>query len=114
MKLKLFIISLFIFIGIGFVWLGLVAPEFYQAQFGHLMAETTNIAAAGVFYVLFVAVLVYFVLEPAVDTGTIRDGLVRGTLFGLVSYATYDLTNFATLRDWPLLVTIRIWPGERF
>ena len=106
MKIKLYILALFIFLGIDALWLGLVAPDFYRSQIGHLMAETPNLYAAGVFYLLFVGALVYFVIEPALRIGSMRNAWIRGSLFGLVTYATYDLTNLATLRDWPLLVTV--------
>ena len=106
MKIKLYFLALLIFLGIDALWLGLVAPGFYRSQIGHLMAETPNLFAAGIFYLLFVGVLVHFVIEPALRIGTIREAWVRGAMFGLVTYATYDLTNLATLRDWPLLVTI--------
>lgn len=106
MKLKLYIITFLIFLAIDAFWLGWVAPQFYRSQIGHLMAESANLAAAGVFYLLYIGVLVYFVVEPAVQAGSIRQAALRGALFGLVTYATYDLTNLATLRDWPLLVTI--------
>jgi uncharacterized membrane protein len=106
LKLKLYFSTLFIFLGIDSIWLGLVAPKFYQAQIGHLMAEIVNLPAAGVFYLLFVGALVYFVVEPAVGSGEMRNVVLRGALFGLVTYATYDLTNLATLRDWPMLVTV--------
>lgn len=62
--------------------------------------------AAAIFYLLFIGGLVYFVVEPSLHSGTIPDVVVRGALFGLVTYATYDLTNLATLREWPLLVTV--------
>ena len=106
MKIKLYFLALVIFLGIDALWLGLVAPGFYRSQIGHLMAETPNLFAAGIFYLLFVGALVYFVIEPALRLGSTRDAWVRGALFGLVTYATYDLTNLATLRDWPLFVTI--------
>jgi uncharacterized membrane protein len=106
MKLKLYFITLVIFLGIDSFWLGLVAPKFYKSQIGHLMAETVNLPAAGLFYLLFVGVLVYFVVEPAIGGGEMRSVIMRGALFGLVTYATYDLTNLATLRDWPVLVTV--------
>ena len=106
LKLKLYLITLFVFLGIDSFWLGLVAPKFYQSQIGHLIAETVNLPAAGVFYLLFVGMLVYFVVEPAVGSGETRNIILRGTLFGLVTYAAYDLTNLATLRDWPMLVTV--------
>ena len=106
MKLKLYFVTMFIFLGIDSTWLGLVAPNFYRAQIGHLMAETPNLPAAGIFYLLFIALLVYFVVEPSVRIGTIQDAALRGALFGLATYGTYDLTNLATLRDWPLLLTV--------
>lgn len=106
MKLKLYFTTLLIFLAIDALWLGAVAPAFYRSQIGHLMAGTPDLLAAGVFYLLYVAVLVYFVVEPASRAGTVREAFLRGALFGLVTYATYDLTNLATLRDWPLLVTV--------
>lgn len=106
MKIKLFFITLMIFLGIDSIWLGLVAPGFYRFQVGHLMAESPNLPAAGVFYILFVWLLVYFIVEPAARTGTIQDACIRGAFFGLATYGTYDLTNFATLRDWSILITV--------
>lgn len=106
MTLNLYLITLVVFLGIDSVWLGLVAPKFYRSQIGHLMAEKANLAVAGLFYLLFVGALVYFVVAPAVQNGEMRDALLRGALFGLVTYATYDLTNHATLRGWPIAVTV--------
>ncbi len=106
MTLKLYLLTLVIFLGIDAVWLGFVAPKFYRSQIGHLMAEKANLPIAGLFYLLFVGALVYFVVAPAVQSGEMRDVLLRGALFGLVTYATYDLTNHATLRDWPVTVTV--------
>ena len=106
MKFKIYFITLFIFLGVDAFWLGLVAPKFYRSQIGHLMAESVNPPVAGLFYLLFVGALVYFVVDPAVGREKMRDVLLRGAMFGLVTYATYDLTNLATLRDWPVLVTL--------
>jgi uncharacterized membrane protein len=105
-KLKLYFLTILIFLGIDSFWLGLVAPKFYRSQIGHLMAENVNLIAAGIFYLLFVGALVYFVIEPAIGSVEMRLVILRGALFGLVTYATYDLTNLATLRDWPVLVTV--------
>jgi uncharacterized membrane protein len=105
-KLKLYFITLLIFLSIDAFWLVFVTPKFYQSRIGHLMAETPNLLAAGVFYLLFIGALVYFVVEPAWRLGAIRVAFGRGALFGLVTYATYDLTNLATLQDWPLSVTV--------
>jgi uncharacterized membrane protein len=105
MKLKLYFIALLFFLAIDSLWLGLVAPGFYRAQIGHLMAEQPNLIAAGVFYLLFIAGLLIFVIEPGLQNPSLWNAGVRGAFFGLVTYATYDLTNLATLADWPLLVT---------
>ena len=99
-------LTLFIFLGIDSVWLGLVAPKFYRSQIGHLMAETPNLPAAGLFYLLFVGALVYFIVEPSLGDEKMQTIILRGAFFGLVTYGTYDLTNLATLRDWPVLVTV--------
>ena len=106
MKLKLYFLTLFIFLVIDAVWLGLVAPAFYRSQIGHLMAETVNLPAAGFFYLIFVGGMVFFVVAPGVSGGETRNVILRGALFGLVTYGTYDLTNLATLRDWPVLLTV--------
>lgn len=105
MTLKLYFLTLVIFLGIDAFWLGLVAPKFYRSQIGHLMAEKANLPAALIFYLLFIGVLVYFVVAPGL-TMPMREVILRGALFGLVTYATYDLTNLATLRDWPVFVTV--------
>lgn len=104
--LKMYIIAFIIFIAIDAIWLGLVAPKFYKAQIGHLMADSPNFLAALVFYLLFIVGVVYFVVNPAIEAGEISKVLIAGALFGFMTYATYDLTNLATLKDWPIVVTI--------
>ena len=88
------------------LWLGLVARNFYRTHLGYLMAETPNWAAAGLFYVLYAVGVAFFVVQPAVTAGSVGQALIRGALFGLVAYATYDLTNAATVKDWPIVVTV--------
>jgi len=104
--LKLYIIAFVIFLAIDALWLGLVAPKFYKAQIGHLMSKKPNFVAALVFYLIFIVGVVYFVVNPAVEAQSITKVLVAGALFGFMTYATYDLTNLATLKDWPITVTI--------
>ena len=70
------------------------------------MADKPNLLAALVFYLLFVVGIVYFVVNPAIEAGQVSKVLVAGALFGFMTYATYDLTNLATLKDWPITVTI--------
>jgi uncharacterized membrane protein len=103
---KLYLIALPVFFAIDLVWLSLLAKGFYRRQIGGLMRASVNWPAALVFYLLFILGLVVFVIAPAVDKHSWARALGLGALFGLVTYATYDLTNLATLRDWPVVLTI--------
>jgi len=106
MFLKLYAIALPVFFAIDMIWLGLVAKNFYRSQIGTLMKPDVNWTAAIVFYLIFIAGLVVFVIAPAKEKDSWTHALLFGALFGLVCYATYDLTNLAVAKDWPLLVTI--------
>ena len=106
MFIKLYAIALPVFFAIDMVWLGLVAKNFYPNQIGFLISSNINWADAFIFYLLFIAGLVLFVITSAVEKESWSHALIFGALFGLVTYATYDLTNLATLKDWPLLVTL--------
>jgi uncharacterized membrane protein len=93
------------------LWLGVVAKNFYKNQIGFLMTPNINWLAAIIFYLIFIAGLILFVVSPALAKSSLQHALVFGALFGFITYATYDLTNLATLKDWPLTVTIvdMIW-----
>jgi uncharacterized membrane protein len=104
--LKLYLIAIPIFFILDMLWLGLVARGFYQDQIGHLLREQVNWGAAFAFYLVFLAGVVVFVVSPAVERQSLQHALVYGALFGLVTYAAYDLTNLAVARDWPLTVTL--------
>lgn len=106
MFIKLFLIALPVLFVIDMIWLVMVAKNFYQQHLGFLMKPDINWLAAIVFYVLFIIGLVFFVIHPAVEKHSWTNALLAGALFGLVCYATYDLTNLATLKEWPVLVTI--------
>lgn len=106
MLVKLFAIALPVFFAIDMFWLGIVAKDFYRAQIGALMKSDVNWVAAVVFYLIFITGLVVFVIAPALEKGSWIHALAFGALFGFVCYATYDLTNLAVAKDWPLLVTI--------
>lgn len=87
-------------------WLGVVARGLYRRQLGFLMAERPNWSAAVAFYLLYVLGVTVFAVLPGIDAGSVGDAAWRGALFGLVAYATYDLTNAATVRDWPGTITL--------
>lgn len=106
MFIKLYAIALPVFFAIDMVWLGVVAKNFYRAQIGTLMKSDVNWTAAIIFYLIFIAGLITFVIAPAIEKGSWTHALLFGALFGFVCYATYDLTNLAVAKDWPLLVTI--------
>jgi uncharacterized membrane protein len=106
MFIKLYLIALPIFFLFDLIWLSLVAKNFYAKQIGFLLRPDVNWLAAIIFYLLFLAGLVVFVISPAVEKNSLLTAVLLGALFGLVTYATYDLTNLAMTEDWPLLVTI--------
>jgi uncharacterized membrane protein len=106
MFIRLYLITLPVFFAIDIAWLGIVAKNFYRRQIGFLMAKDINWPAAVIFYLLFIAGLAFFVISPAIEKRIWRDALLMGALFGLITYATYDLTNLATIKGWPILVTI--------
>lgn len=94
-----------VFLVIDFVWLAYVAKTFYRSQLGDLMAEQVNFLAAGGFYAIYIIGIVIFAVAPAMKSGDVGDALVYGALFGFFAYATYDMTNLATLRNWPVTMT---------
>ena len=91
---------------IDFVWLSVMANSFYRQRIGHLMADDMNMAAAGGFYLLYVVGVVAFAVMPALQSESWKMALVLGGLLGLIAYGTYDMTNLATLRDWPVSMAV--------
>lgn len=104
--LKLYAIALPVFFAIDLTWIGFVAKNFYKSQIGYLMTSTVNWTAAIVFYLLFIVGMIVFVIGPAYEAHSWSRALLYGAMFGFMTYATYDLTNLATVKDWPLLVTV--------
>jgi uncharacterized membrane protein len=103
---KLYVVSLIAFLGIDAVWLRLMYPTFYRSRIGFLMAPDLKLTAALVFYLLFVAGLLVFVIVPGLAEGSSGTTLARAALFGLVAYGTHDLTSLAAFKGWPLSVTV--------
>jgi len=102
----LYLITFICFFLIDMVWLGLIAKSFYRKHLGEMLSPKVNWAAAILFYLLFIFGLVVFVVRPGVIQNAPLNALLMGALLGLICYATYDLTNLATIKDWPLVVTV--------
>jgi len=106
MFIKLYLIALPVLFGIDIIWLIAIARKFYSANLGPLLKPDVNWFAAIIFYLLFIAGLVTFVISPAVEKNSLTHAILFGAIFGIVSYATYDLTNLATMKDFPFIVAI--------
>lgn len=92
--------------GLDAVWLGFVATDFYRAQIGHLMAPAPRLGVAAAFYLLYLGGVLLFAVKPALELRSAGRALALGAAFGFFAYMTYDLTNLATLRDWPVSVAV--------
>ena len=101
-----YLLTALVFFAIDLAWLGLVARNMYSRYIGHLMSNQVNWVAAVVFYLAFIVGILVFAVYPSVDKGSLLHAIVLGALFGFFTYSTYDLTNLATLKDWPLSITI--------
>lgn len=104
--LKIYSITLLIFFLVDIVWLAFISRKLYEVQIGFLLAENVNWVAAGIFYLLYIGGLVFFVILPAIEKNSWTHALFAGSFFGLITYATYDLTNLATIKGWPIFVTV--------
>ena len=103
---KAYCLTLLVFLAVDFLWLGLIAKGLYQRYLGHFFSEEVNWAAAFLFYVLFIVGLMVFVIYPAFKANAAMQAVWMGMLFGLVTYATFDLTNLALLKGWPAAITV--------
>ncbi len=104
--LKLYLAAFTAFLVIDLVWLGVVARTFYRKYLGDLLSPSPNWTAAIIFYLLFLVGLLVFAVVPGLQAGSLAKALMLGAFFGLITYATYDLTNLATLKNWPLIVVV--------
>jgi len=101
-----YFVTLVAFLGIDAVWLTVVTERLYKPHLSHLLADRYNLAAAGLFYVVYVAGILVFAVVPAFKAGTWTTAALYGAAFGFGAYATDDLTGQATLKDGPALITI--------
>ena len=104
--IKTYLVTFIVFFAIDLVWLGVIAKDLYRKHLGFLMADNVNWAAAIGFYMLFILGLIFFALDPALKKESLTYAILVGGFFGLVTYATYDMTNLATLKDWPVYITV--------
>lgn len=104
--LQSYFIALVTFVLTDLVWINIAARELYRRSLGGLLSGQVLLAPAGLFYLIYTAGLVYFVIAPALKKDNLQLALIRAACLGAVAYATYDLTNFATLKGWPLTITI--------
>ena len=100
--LKLYFLTVPVFFLIDLIWLGVVAKNFYQKNLKYILSPDVNWTAAIVFYLIYIVGILIFAVLPAVAKDSLRHAVVWGALFGFFTYATYDLTNLALLKDWPL------------
>lgn len=104
--LKIYIVAVPVFFAIDLLWLGVVARGFYAKHLGELLKSAPNWTAAIIFYLLFLVGLVIFVIAPALEKNSFSHALVYGAMFGFFTYMTYDLTNLATLKNWPMQIVL--------
>ena len=97
-----YLITFLFFLIVDMLWLGVIAKNIYQKYLGGFLTDNVNWTAAVVFYFIFVVGISIFVIYPSVNNGSVYQAILMGALFGFFTYATYDLTNLATLKGWPL------------
>ena len=99
-----YVLTTVVFLIIDMAWLGIIAKNLYQKYLGDFLADKVNWTAALIFYLIYVAGVSVFAIYPSVNKNSVLSAAIMGGLFGFFAYATYDLTNLATLKDWPLTI----------
>ncbi len=101
-----YILTFFVFLAIDFIWLAVISKNLYKDNIGHLMAENVKYIPALIFYLLFVIGILSLSVYPGLKENNLVKTMIFASIFGLVSYGTYDLTNWATLKSWPAKIVI--------
>jgi len=99
-----YLLTFVVFLMVDMLWLGVIAKNTYQKYLGGFLSDNVNWTAAVIFYLIFVVGISIFAIYPAVNKGSVFNAILMGALFGFFTYATYDLTNLATLKGWPLTI----------
>jgi uncharacterized membrane protein len=102
----LYLLTIPVFFIIDMIWLGLVARNLYRKTLAGFLSDKINWPAAIIFYLIFIIGILIFAVFPALGKHTISSALLLGGLFGFFTYATYDLTNLATMKNWPLSIVL--------
>ncbi len=97
-----YLLTALVFFAIDLLWLGVIAKNMYRKYLGNFLSDQVNWTAAIIFYFLFIIGIYIFAILPAIEKQSLMRAIVLGALFGFFTYATYDLTNLATLKSWPL------------
>ena len=103
---RYYLIAVVVFVILDAIWLGIISRNLYSKYLGYIMTETPNWIAAIIFYLHFIVGIVIFVVFPGIEEKNLWISFGKAALFGLVTYATYDLTNLATIKSWPIQITI--------
>ena len=104
--LKLYLLTVPVFFVIDIIWLGLVAKGFYRRHLDFILSPHVNWPAAIIFYLIYIVGIIVFAVVPAIDRGSLVRALIWGGLYGFFTYMTYELTNLALLKNWPLNIVI--------
>ena len=104
--LLLYAIATVVLFVLDFIWLGTIATDFYRNQMGDMMLKDIKIGIAAAFYLTYTIVVVMFAVKPALDANSLWMALGYGALFGFLAYGTYDFTNMATIKDWPVKMSV--------
>lgn len=104
--LLIYVLTLIVFLIVDLVWLGYIARGMYKKYLGGFLSDNVNWTAAFIFYFIYVAGVLIFAVFPAIHKDSVMHAVLMGALFGFFAYATYDLTNLATLKGWPIQIVI--------
>lgn len=102
----IYAIAALVFFGIDMLWLGVIAKNIYRQKLGFILSDEVNWAAAFTFYFLYIVGILFFAIMPGLKEGSWQTALVNGAILGFMCYATYDLTNMATIKNWPLSIVL--------
>jgi uncharacterized membrane protein len=101
-----YLIATAIFFAVDMLWLGLIAKNLYRQKLGFILSDEVNWAAAIIFYLIYIGGILFFAVTPGLKESSWQTALFNGAIFGFMCYATYDLTNMATIKNWPLSIVV--------